>query len=604
MTTATTSCGPSSPSEVGGDWADLLRLLPGYDPFAAPAGAWFDAAAADLAVQFFPTCLRHVEGELAGEPFALQPWQRAWVGNLFGWKQRDGRGRVVRRYRETLLYVPRKCGKTPLAAGVALYVFFCDKEAGQQDYVAAADREQAGMLFRQAKGMVEAEPDLKRRCRIYGGTASAGQSKSIVKPDGSFLRVVSADAHTRHGGTSHLILIDELHAQPNRDLVDVLTTSTASLNRAQPLTVFITTADYNRESICNEKYAHAKRVCDSPETDPRFLPAVYEADPAEDWTSPDTWAKANPNLGVSVSFDYLERECAKAKDVPQYENTFKRLHLNLRTDADVRWLSSVLWDANGRPFAAEGGLPLPESELLADYQCFGGLDLANTNDLAALALVWKPTAEGKPWYVKPWFWTHEEACRERERSNRARFDAWAAKGLMAKTPGSAIDYGYIRATANALNARFRFAKLAFDPYNADHFAQVLQDQDGLPVLKFVQSLTNYAAPCKRLVELLKEGNFRHGGNPVLRWMAGNVSVYTDGRGYLMPHRGKSTDKIDGIAASLMALGVALGAEGPSVYETRGLVLAGAGGEPVPAPAAVVESPAPAWGGQWPDDDED
>ncbi len=316
-------------TKISKKWEALLRLIPGYDPIGTANGAWFDAKAAQLALDFFPECLRHIEGDLADKPFVLQPWQQSFVANLIGWKRKDESGRTVRRYRETLLYVPRKNGKPPLAAGVALLIFFTDPERGQQDYIAASDREQAGLLFRHCKGMVEREPALSDRCRIYGGNAAGGQSRSIVREqDGSFLRIVSADAESKHGGNTHLAIVDELHAQPNRDLVDVLQTSMASANRPQPLLICITTADYDRPSICNEKHGYASKVRDGIIQDPSFLPCIYEAGREDKLTDEAVWRKANPNLGVSVSLDFLKRETQRAKDTPAYENTVRQLHLN------------------------------------------------------------------------------------------------------------------------------------------------------------------------------------------------------------------------------------------------------------------------------------
>ena len=229
-------------------------------------------------LEFFPECLHHIEGDKYGQPFVLERWQQAVLANLFGWQRLDSQGRQVRRYREMLLYVPRKNGKTPLVAGLGAAVLFCDAEKGQQDYVAAGEREQAGNLFRYCKGMVELEPELAKRCTIYGGKAAAGQAKSIViEGDYSFLRVISSDADTKHGGTTHLGIVDELHVQDSRNLVDVLRTSTASANRKQPLMVFITTADFDRPSICNEIYDYACKVRDGRISNPAFLPVIYEA---------------------------------------------------------------------------------------------------------------------------------------------------------------------------------------------------------------------------------------------------------------------------------------------------------------------------------------
>lgn len=534
-----------------GDWEATLRLLPGYDPFRAPGGAWFVAACADRACAFIEECVRHVEGALAGQTFRLEPWQKALVGNLFGWVREDAHGRVVRRYRECFGYVPRKNGKTPLVAAIALYVFFADGEAGQQDYVAAADREQAGLLFRQAKGMVEQEPELASRCRIYGGNASAGQSRSIVREaDGSFLRVVSADADTKHGGNSHLVVIDELHAQPSRDLVDVLTTSMASANRKQPLLICITTADYDRDSICNEKHAYASRVRDGLIDDPHFLPVVYEAGRDEDWTDPKVWAKANPNLGVSVSLEYLDRECKRAKESPAYENTFRRLHLNQKTESASRWIALERWDACGGVVAAES---------LLGRECFAGLDLASTTDLASLVLAFPDGAGG--YDILPFFWCPEEAERKRERTNKARLGEWVRRGWIDATPGDVIDYDRIRARVNELATRYLIREIAIDRWNATHLATQLQG-DGFQVVAFGQGYASMSAPTKELEKLVLAGKIRHGGHPVLRWNAGNVVVAQDAAGNLKPDKERSGEKIDGIVALVMALGRAMLAPAP------------------------------------------
>lgn len=562
-------------------WRELLTSLPGYDPYRGSEGCWFDADAAQLALDFFPECIRHVEGELAGDSFRLERWQCAFIANLFGWKRKDSSGREVRRFRKSLLYVPRKNGKTPFAAAISLLVFFCDDERGQQNYMAAAEREQAGFLFRQARGMVETEPALDKQCHIYGGTAPAGQSKSIVKNnDISYLKVISADAITKHGQNSHLIVIDELHAQPNRELYDVLSTSLASRNRKQPLFIMITTADFMRESICNETYEYACKVRDGLIDDPAFLPCIYEALPGDDWKSEAVWAKANPNLGVSVSIDYLRAECKVAQETPAYENTFKRLHLNMRTEQDVRWLPLDQWDACAGCDAER--FRVVEMGLLAGRDCFLGLDLANTNDVASLYAVFPPATEGEAWKVWPYYWSHEEACLKRERSNRAKFMGWVNQGHMIMTPGSVIDYSFIRQTVLDINRRYRVIKLAFDPWNAEQLAVEL-GLEGIECVKFQQSMTNYNEPCKKLEELLANRKLAHGGHPVTRWMVSNVTARYDGRGYLMPCRKASTEKIDGVMALLMGLGVAI-VEEENLLSTRSpITIIGLGNSPPAEP---------------------
>src|SRR5262245_49492367 len=316
---------PNRPEDLPREWVELLRKIPGYDPFVGAEGCWFDIQTAQLALDFFPEMLVHIEGDLAGKPFILQRWQQAFIANLFGWKRLDDQGRVVRRYKETLLYCPRKQGKTPITSGLGLFVFFCDGEVGQQGYITAKDKDQAGLLFRQMEAMVEANAHLSKRCRAYGGNAPAGASKSLVKPDNSFLKVISADAKGKHGGTPHIVIIDELHEQEDRRLVDTLRTSMTSKNRKQGLMVYLTTADFDRPSICNERYAYAKRVQKDPAFDPAFLPVLYEADPGDPWDDERTWEKCNPNLDVSVSRSELRRLANDAKENPALLIEFRRL---------------------------------------------------------------------------------------------------------------------------------------------------------------------------------------------------------------------------------------------------------------------------------------
>lgn len=538
----------TSPADVGRKWADLLRLLPGYDPFRAPGNAWFDASAADAAIGFIEECVRHVEGDKAGEPLLLEPWQKAFVGNLFGWLREDSVGRVVRRYKEALLYVPRKNGKSPTAAAIALYVLFCDPEIGQQNYISAATKTQAGMLFRQARGMIEQEPELASRCTVYGGKAEAGQSRSVVRDrDNSYLRVVSADASGAHGGNSHLSIIDELHAQPNREFVDVTTTSTASLNRKQTLTVYVTTADFNRPSICNEKHAYACRVRDGVIDDPTFLPAVYEAAPEDDWTSPAVWRKANPNLGVSVSEEYLERESRKAKENPAYQNTFRRLHLNQRTETDALAIRMDLWDKLGSPFDPAG---------LEGRECFAGLDMSTTTDLSAFVLLFPPEEEGGRYAVLPHLWAPRERARERSRRDRVPYELWAEQGFITLTEGDVVDYDRVRADINELRDRYNVREVAADRWNATQLLTQLQG-DGFGVVAFGQGFQSMTAPTKELLALVQSGRLEHGGHPVLRWMASVFATEQDAAGNLKPSKRKSTDRIDGVVALIMALGRAM-----------------------------------------------
>ena len=535
--------------------------MPGYDPFAtAGPGCWLDHDAAQIAIDFFPECLKHIEGAVAGNPFVLEPWQQAVIGNIFGWKTKDEHGRAVRRYREVFLYVPRKNGKTPLAAGICLFMLFCDGEPGAQIFSAAADREQAALLYRHAKGMIEREPELESRARIYGGS---GHRSVVLRDDpGSSYKVLSADADTKHGTASSCVLIDELHAQPNRELVDVLQTSMASANRTQPLLVHITTADVDRPSICNEKHNYATRVRDGRIEDRSFLPIIYEVTKDDDFSDAAVWARANPNLGISVSTDYLRRECQRAKETPSYLNTFLRLHLNVKTQNDVRWITGELWDRCGGPV---------DPELLKGRRCFGGLDLSSKIDVTAWVLLFPPDERDELWRVLPRFFVPADNARDRENKDRVPYQTWARQGLVTATEGNVVDYDWIKQQILDDSALFQIEEIAYDPWNATQIALQLTDL-GAKMVEFHQGFRSMSEPTKELERLLTAAQLAHGGNEPLRWMAGNTTVEEDPAGNLKPSKRKSTERIDGIVALIMALGRALlGADGSSVYETRGIV---------------------------------
>lgn len=505
--------------------------IPGYDPARDAAGYRFDAAIADRACAFFGECLTFTAGARMGQRFALEPWQRAIIRAAFGWVHVTT---GLRRYREVFIYIPRKNGKTEMAGGLGLLLGFADDEPGAHVYCAAADRDQARMVFNAAKGMVASEPELSNRLRPY-------QHAIVHEGSRSSLRVVSAVATTKHGANTHGVIIDELHAQPNRDLVDALCTSVGA--RRQPLIIYITTADFMRESICNEKYEYACKVRDGVVADATFLPVIYEALPGEDWESPAVWRKANPNLGVSISEEYIARECARAKETPTYLNTFLRLHLNMRTQQDVRWVRLEDWD--------RGNGEIDEAELIG-RPCYAGLDLSTTTDLTALVLVFPRDDGGCD--VLPRFWIPEANAERRERRDRVPYLTWARQGFVSMTPGNVVDYEAVREELAQCAQRFDLRQVGYDPWNATQLANQLQE-DGLNIVQVGQGYKSLTAPSKEFEKLVMSGGLRHGGNPVLRWMASHVAAETDAAGNIKPSKKKSTERIDGIVALIVAIGV-------------------------------------------------
>ncbi|MGB7479862.1 MAG: terminase TerL endonuclease subunit [Burkholderiaceae bacterium] len=488
---------------------------------------WYDGAAAERAVQFFAKVLTHTKGEWAGQPLVLSDWQADQIIRpLFGWKRQDG----TRRYRTAYIQIPRKAGKSTLSAGIALYCLLADGEAGAEVYSAAADREQAAIVFEMAKGMADASAALRSRVKSY--------KRSItVQATASSYKVLSADAFTKHGLNASCIIFDELHAQPNRELWDVLTTSTGA--RKQPLTVAITTAGYDRHSICYELYSHACKVRDGILIDDAFLPVIYEAGKDDDWQDPATWHKAHPSLGVSVQESYLAAECLKAQQMPAYENTFRRLMLNQWTEQATRWLSMEAWDKCG------GDLPD-----LAGMACYAGLDLSTTTDISALVLAFPV---GGTVHLLPFFFVPQEGVKKRSERDRVPYDQWIKQGHIIATPGAVIDYDYIRAKLNELAERYQIKEIAIDRWNAAQLSTQLSG-DGFEMIGFGQGFASMSSPTKELEKRIIAGEINHGGNPVLRWMASNVATEQDAAGNVKPSKKKSTERIDGIVAAIMCLG--------------------------------------------------
>lgn len=555
------SSAPADPGGISDRWRKILRLIPGYDCIAtALPGDWFDEAEADKHVSFFAECLHHIEGAVAGKPFILEPWEQAIIGALFGWKRFDASKRTVRRYRELFLLVPRKNGKTPLTAGIGLDVLFCDEEPGAQCYCAAAERDQASLIYRHARGMVEREPELEQRAQIFKGT---GHRSIVLRSDpASSLKVLSAEADSKHGGNSHLIVIDELHAQKNRELVDVLVTSTASEGRKQPLIIYITTADFERESICNELHDRARRIRDGLEPDSRFLPVLYEATANDEWTDPEVWARVNPNLSISVSREYLERECEKAKRNPAYENTFKRLHLNIRTEQDVRWLPVQAWDE------CKGIIDWNEYR---SAPCYAGLDLSSSQDMTSLVLVFP---EFEPWVIRAYHWCPRETALtyQRERGETP-YMTWGTQGHIELVDGEVIDYELIRRRVGEIASLHRIEEVAIDPWQSPQMITWLE-QDGLVAFQHRQGFASMAGPCKQLTERILNKGIRHDGNPVMRWMMSSVSTESDAAGNIKFSKKNSYGKIDGMVALAMATGRASvhAGEHGSVYDRGDLLI--------------------------------
>jgi len=477
----------------------------------------------------FINALTHTKGKHALETFKLRPWQRQIVKKIFQ-KRADG----LRKYRTCLLMLPRKNGKSELAAALAIYGLLADGETGAEVYSAASDRDQAGLVFGVAAQMIRNNPVLDNQCYIV-----ASQKRIVHRGTGSSYRAISAEAFSKLGLNASMIVYDELLAAKDRELWDVLSTSMGA--RTQPLMLAISTAGYDRHSILWELYNHAKNVQATPSLDPTFLPIIYEAPPDADWTDEKVWHQANPALGDFRSLEEMRILAARAKEIPAQENNFRRLYLNQWTEQASRWITMTAWDSCSVPKKDLGG-----------RKCYVGMDLSTTTDLSAIVAVF-PDATG--FDVLCQFFVPDERIRERSRRDHVPYDEWKRQGYLTATGGGVVDYDAIRAHLGHWAKVYKVQMLAYDPWNATDLTTRLQEQDGFNVVPIRQGFASLSAPTKALEQAVLSKRLRHDGHPVLRWNVSNVSVETDPAGNLKPSKTRSTEKIDGVVALIMALDV-------------------------------------------------
>lgn len=512
----------------------------------------YDKNKADRAVAFIQN-LCHTKGKWAGKKFILLPWQEQIIRDLFGVVKEDGKRQFLTAYVE----IPKKNGKSELAAVIALYLLFADNEPSAEVYGAACDRQQASIVFDVAKQMVQMSPALHKRSKI------AAANKRIVNYSNvGFYQVLSAETGTKHGLNVSGLVFDELHSQPNRKLYDVLTKGSGDA-REQPLFFIITTAGTDKNSICYELHAKAMDIKAGRKKDNAFYPVVYGLTEQDDWNDEANWYKANPSLGHTISIQRVREAYKNALENPAEENVFKQLRLNIWTSATVCWIPEHIYN--------RGDLSI-DMDSLHGRECYGGLDLSSTTDITAFVLVFPPRSEDEKYILLPFFWLPKDTLELRCRRDHVLYDVWELQGYIQTTEGNVLHYGFIEKFIEELGEKYHIKEIAFDRWNATQMVQNLEAM-GFIVVPFGQGYKDMSPPSKELYKLLMEGNINHGGNPVLKWMAQNVVMRQDPAGNIKPDKEKSVERIDGIVAAIMALDRSIRnkSDDASVYDKRGIL---------------------------------
>lgn len=482
-----------------------------------------------LVVEFVRN-LTHSTDVYSGQPFRLRKWQEAILRELFGRMRVDDPKR--RAYRTGFIGIPRKNGKSELCAAIALYGLIGDGIQGAQVYSAAAEKEQAALVFNAAATMVRNDPELEARIDIL-----ETRKRMIDRATGSFYQALSAEAYSKHGFNASLVIFDELHASPNRELWDVLRTSQGA--RREPLMLAITTAGFDRQSICYELWDYARKVRDGVIDDPAFYQCLYEAADEDDWRDERVWRKANPALGDFRDIDEMRAFANEARHRPEQQNTFRRLYLNQWTEQQTKWIDMAKWAACA-PVAVEDAAGLPT---------YAGLDLGYKNDFSALVGS-TPLPDGRR-LIRCRFWIPEGAM---DRFRARPYATWQQHGSLVVTPGDVVDFSRLEADILALADEWNLRELAYDEAFAEMLRQRLDQQWDPSARVMVPMRQGFAlnAGLRALEAAVLAGTYGHNGDPVLAWMAGNAVIDTGAKGDIRLAKLKARDKIDGICAGAMA----------------------------------------------------
>lgn len=499
---------------------------------------FFDENAADSAVRYIESNIRHVKGDLAGQLLKLEEWQKnRIIRPLFGWKEiRTG----LRKYRSAYIEIPKKSGKSFLAASMAAIFLDIEKEGGSEVVGVAWGKKQASLVFDATKGVINNSPRLKEKCRVMRNVIEAPDHVGGIKK----YITLSKDAGAEDGLNPQLAIVDELHVHKSDHVIEMVEKSMGA--RKQPLSFVITTAGSDLYGVGYQRHEYARDVAEGIMDDERLLVCIYGADKDADPFAEETWAAANPNYGVSVYKASYEAEANKARASSSSLNSFKRYYLNIWTQSADGWISDIVWQSSSK----KTKIPY---DLLRKYPCYGGLDLSSRSDITAFTLMWNINEQ---FYSLNWFWLPEDKGSMSADTKNIRYRDWVKEGYITETSGNVVDYTFILAKLSELQKDYDIRMVAYDNWNSQHLVPDLVEK-GLDLIEFRQGFKSMNAPTKELEAIIMKKKFEHFGNPVLRWMAGNVEIQTDPAENIkvVKDRNNREKKVDGIISNIMCMGL-------------------------------------------------
>ena len=518
---------------------------------AADRAIYFDPDAAQIALDFFPNVLQHSKGRWSGQPFELSGWQKFIIWNLFGFKNMDG----SRRFRVSYTEVGRKNGKSTFAAGLGLFMLIADGENGAEIYAAATKKDQARIIYDEADRMVKQSVGLRSYVQLYRHSILMPTTESKFEP-------LSSDTRTMDGLNPHCAIVDELHAHKTSELWDMFDSAVGS--RTQPLLFAVTTAGFNQHGVCKDQHDYGIKVLESIIEDDTMFVFICSLDEKDDWQDESVWRKANPNLEICVDLDDMRRMKNKAIESPAHLNNFLCKKLNIWTNQQEKFFSMEHWKKCSKSI---------DINTLSGQPCWMAVDLSTKIDLTALAHAFK--LKNDDVFLDVMFFCPKETAQARSRDDRVPYLKWAEQGWLQLTEGNVVDYAFIKYEIEKSWGKYDVKKMGFDQWNFEALRQQLitDGMDESRIVEFKQTLSHMSEPLKELEKIVIGGNLVFNNNPVLTWCAENTAIYRDPNDNIRPVKNKSTERIDGIVASVMAIGLMTtqAEQKTSVYETRGIL---------------------------------